>query len=167
MESLFEKLGVNWKLLFSQGVNFIILLTILTALVYKPLLKIMKERQQRIELGLKIGEEAEKRLNEIENIKNQKIAEADKKALAIIDEAQKNAKNKFQEIIKEANTKSENILSDAALVAEKRKQEALEKLTDEAKSIIKEAIVKTVELDPTQIDEKLINQAVETIKQKL
>ena len=51
-ELLFQ-LGINWKLFLSQAVNFFILLGVLTFFVYKPLIKVIKERNQKISEGLK------------------------------------------------------------------------------------------------------------------
>ena len=66
MGVLLEQLGINWKLLVSQGVNFFILLTVLALLVYRPLLKTMEERKKKIELGLRGAEEVESRLKAID-----------------------------------------------------------------------------------------------------
>ena len=49
---LLSQLGIDWKLFLSQAVNFFILLLVLTFFVYKPLIKIVKERNKRIKEGL-------------------------------------------------------------------------------------------------------------------
>ena len=60
MSELFSQLGIDWKLLLAQGVNFVILLVVLTKFVYKPLMKMVEARRQKIELGIRGGEMAEK-----------------------------------------------------------------------------------------------------------
>ena len=166
MAELVEKLGIDWKLLLSQGLNFFILLSALTFLVYRPLIRIMGERRKKIEFGLMGAEAAEKKLKEIEIIKSEKIGEAEKTAIGIIGNAEKNAGKKFQEIISKAEDKARSVLAEASLVAEHKKREELEELTKKAGALIKEAISKTVALDPKQIDEKLVNQAASLIKGK-
>ena len=47
MLELAEKLGLDWKLLLSQAVNFLVLLALLRQFAYKPLLKILKERRTK------------------------------------------------------------------------------------------------------------------------
>jgi len=166
MNELLTQLGVDWKLLLTQGVNFLILLVVLTVFVYRPLVRVMEERRKKIELGLKGAEEVENRLKEVERIKLQKIAEADKKATEIVGGAEKDGRKRFGEIVGEAGKKAEDVLKEAALVAEHKKQEELERLGKEARGLIRDAIAKTVELDPRQIDEKLIDRAFHAVKEK-
>ena len=75
---LLSQLGIDWKLFLSQAVNFFILLVVLTFFVYKPLIKIIKQRNQKIKEGLDKAEEADVRLKEIDNIGKEKIKEAEK-----------------------------------------------------------------------------------------
>ncbi|MEK9173175.1 MAG: hypothetical protein AAB594_01200 [Patescibacteria group bacterium] len=163
MSELIHQLGLDWKLLASQGVNFLILLTSLTFLIYKPLIKITDERRRKIELGLAGAEEIEKRLKKIDLMKEEKLAEADKNAIKIIGEAEKRGDKRFEEILKNAESRASEVMIEAAQVAEQKKQEELNRLTEKANTLIKEAIVKMVELDPKYIDEKLISRAAEVI----
>lgn len=163
MGELFYQLGVNWRLLVSQGVNFLILLLALTFVAYKPLLELMDDRKKRIEIGLRGAEEAERRLSEIEKIKSAAIAEAEAKALKIIGDSEKTAGLRSREIVQEAGKKAEEALKEAAEIAEKRKFEELEILKKESAGLIREAIARTIELDPSAIDEKLIGKALEKL----
>ena len=53
MSQLFSQLGINGGLLLSQAVNFSLVLIVLYAVLYKPLLGILRSRRERIEEGLK------------------------------------------------------------------------------------------------------------------
>ena len=90
-ELLFQ-LGINWKLFLSQAINFFILLVVLTFFVYKPLIKVIKERNQKIKTGLDKAEEATARLKEIDNIGKEKIKEAEQKGIEMIKETENRAK---------------------------------------------------------------------------
>ena len=166
MTELVHQLGLDWKLLLSQGVNFLILLTVLTMLVYRPLSRLIEERRKKIEFGLMGAEEAEKRLKEIDRIKSEKIGEAEKIALNIVGESEKRGQKRFDEIVKIAEVRANEVLVDAAKVAEHKKQEELARLTEKAGLLIKQAIIKTVELDPKHIDEKLVSEAARIIKEQ-
>ena len=63
---IFEKLGIDVKLVIAQLVNFFILLYVLKRFAYKPVLKILEDRERKIEKGLKDAQSAEKRLHEME-----------------------------------------------------------------------------------------------------
>src|SRR3989339_134025 len=90
-ELLFQ-LGINWKLFLSQVVNFFILLLVLTFFVYKPLIRIIKERSKKIKEGLEKAEEADVRLKEIDIIGAGKIREAEQKGIEIIKATEVKAK---------------------------------------------------------------------------
>lgn len=166
MSELLGQLGIDWKLLLSQGVNFFILLAVLTYFVYRPLLRMMAERRKKIEFGIRGAEEIEGRLKKIDEAKEEKLREADKTAVEIIGSAEKKGNTRFNDIVYQAQVKAENVLSEAATIAEHKRQEELETVTAEAKELIKRAIVKTVELDPKYVDEALVNQAIKAVKEK-
>jgi len=164
MSELFSQLGIDWKLLLAQGVNFVILLFVLTKFVYKPLMKMVEERKKKIELGIKGGEKAEHIIKEAEEEKVGIIREADTQAIGIISEAEHTAQKKAQEIGLQADKKARGILREAMLMAERKEKEEMEKVSAEAKKLVKEAIIKTVQLKPEQVDEKLIEEAVTGLK---
>ena len=53
--------GIEWQLLVSQGISFAIVAVALYYFVFKPVIKVSAERQQKIEQGLKDAEEARKK----------------------------------------------------------------------------------------------------------
>lgn len=163
MQDLFRQLGIDWRLLVTQGVNFFVVLVILTALVYRPLLRLLAERRKKIELGLKGAEEVERRIGEIEAMKSRKLAAADREAVAVIGQAEKNAKSRGQAIIAESHEKAEALLAEAAAVAERRKLEELERLAGEAETLVRTAIARAVELDPQAVDAKLVARAAKLL----
>lgn len=167
MQDLFSQLGVNLPMLAAQAVNFAVLLTVLTLFVYRPLMKAMEERRKKIELGIKGAELAEEKLAEAERMGEEKIKEAGGQAIKIIGQAEAKADSRGQEIMAAASQKSEALLADAKLTAERKKAEELEKLAKEAGSLIREAIARAVNIDPEQIDGKLVEQAGAIIKEKI
>lgn len=166
MSELISQLGIDPKLLLAQGVNFIILLAVLTKLIYKPLLKVVEERRKKIELGIKGGEKAEQIIKQAEQEKTGIIKEADTRAVAIISEAEKTAQKKAQEIYRQADMKAGQVLQEAMLLAERKEKEEMARVADEAKKLVKEAIIKTVKLKPEQVDEKLIEEAIYALSNK-
>ena len=45
MSQLFSQLGIDWHLLLSQAINFLLLLIVLRLVVYKPLLNLLHKRK--------------------------------------------------------------------------------------------------------------------------
>ena len=60
--------GIDWKMLLSQITAFFVLFFLLRFLAYKPILAILKKRQEKIDLGLAHAKEAQTRLQEIDKI---------------------------------------------------------------------------------------------------
>lgn len=167
MAELFHALGVDWKLLLAQGINFFVVLVVLTVFVYRPLLAVMAERRKKIEAGLRGADEAEEKLKEIELLKTKTLTDAEKEALALVSRAEDDAKSRKDAIVHAAEVKAAQVLKEAESISERRKKEELERLLGEASGIVRSAIAKTVELDPEKIDEALIRRATQAAKESL
>ncbi len=163
MEGLFEQLGINWKLFLSQAINFFILLLILRAFVYKPVLSVIKERNRKIREGLEKAEEANIRLKEVDNIAKEKIKKAEQESISIIKSTEQKAKTLDQILQKKVEEKQKELMHQAQLNYEKQKEESKNLVLKEAAGLVKKFIVKTVELKPEAVDEALIKKAVSQI----
>ena len=163
MAELLHAFGINLKALLFQGINFAIVLVVLTWFVYRPLAKLVAERRKRIEFGLQSAEEADRRMAKIEEERVAKLKAADEQAFALMTETEASGKKRFSEIVHGATEKADYMLKEAALVMKRREQEEMDRVMKEAQGLIKEALVKTVELNPKDVDEKLISKALHEI----
>lgn len=164
MSALAGELGIEWRLLLTQGVNFFVLLAVLTVFAYRPLLKLLEERRKKIEFGLAGAEEARRRLAEIDAEKQKTLAAAEREAVGRIEEAEREAKVRAAQLTRQADEKAAAILEDAAKTAERQRRTALAELEREAAGLIKSALVSTVELAPDSVDEALIAKAAAALK---
>jgi F-type H+-transporting ATPase subunit b len=164
MNEFISEFGIDWKLFLSQLVNFIIILIVLTFFVYKPILKILKERNRKIKEGLDRAEEAGVRLKEVDSIGKAKIKEAENKSIEMIKATENEAKalaRELQKKMEENQLKLQKDLQDSY----KRQQEEVKNLVlKNAVDLVKKTIIKTIELKPEAIDEALIKKAVEGAK---
>jgi F-type H+-transporting ATPase subunit b len=161
---LLFQLGINWKLFLSQAVNFFILLAVLTFFVYRPLMKIMKERAKKIKEGLEKAEEADIRLKEVDNIGKEKIKEAEGKSIEIIKDTEKRAKLLEQDLQKKNEEKQKQMMQESEKMLERQKEQTEKLVFENAASLVKDLFAKTVELNPREIDDKLIKKAVDEIQ---
>ena len=164
MSELIEKLGVDWKLLAAQAVNFLVLLLVLRFTVYKPLLRITTQRQRKIKKGLDDAQTASKHLGEVEAEGRVRFAEIEKESLAIIARAENKAKLNEEGILEEARTKEADIIRNAERMAEAKKTESQEAIYREAVTMIKAAVVKTAGLAPHVIDDSLVEEGLRAVK---
>jgi F-type H+-transporting ATPase subunit b len=161
---LLSQLGINLSLFLSQTVNFFILLVVLTFFVYKPLIKVIKERNKKIKEGLDKAEEADIRLKEIDGIAKGKIKEAEQQSINMIKATEEKAKALDQDLTKKAEEHQQKMLAQIKLNAAYAEEEAKKEVLAKAADLVKKAIVKTVELDPHVVDQALIQKAVSEIK---
>ncbi len=91
MSDLFAQLGINLKLLIAQGINFLIVLVVLTIFVYKPLLKYLRERREKIAQGLADAAEAKKAREWAEADGAKLVAEAKQSGLRLVTAAEEEA----------------------------------------------------------------------------
>jgi len=164
MSELIGKLGLDWKLLLAQAVNFLVILIVLRLTLYKPLVRILWERRERIEQGLRDAENAGTRLQEVEAIGKERLAEKEKEAMQVMARAEAAGKQKEAELLASAKTKEVEVLQNAARLAEARGKEAEEKFLKDAQSIVREAMVKVAHLAPKALDESLIQEAVDAVR---
>jgi F-type H+-transporting ATPase subunit b len=164
MQQLFDQLGINWQLLLSQAVNFILLLIVLRIFVYKPLLKLLHDRREKIEEGLTKAEEASRRLHEVDLISKGKIKEAEATAVSILKKTELDAKTLEERLVAEAKRKEEDAMKSAAARLRSQEEESRRAMEQEAARLVRLAITKTVELSPEKIDDALIAKAVNQAK---
>lgn len=163
---LLGQLGLDWKLLLSQAVNFFILLIVLRQFVYKPLLAVMKKRSEKIREGLQKAAEADVRLREVDQIAKQHLQKADRESIKIIKATEDRAKKLEESLVKKAEEKQAALLAQAQEQYKKQQEESRNKVLQEAATLVKRLIVKTVELKPDAIDEALIEKAILKIKER-
>ena len=106
----FADIGINLPLLVAFLINFVILFALLGLVLYKPVLKMLDERSQRIKESM---EQADAGKGEFER-----------------------AKAEVQEQIGKARQESQAIISQATQVGERLKEETLQEARKEAQAII-------------------------------
>ncbi|PJF36327.1 MAG: ATP synthase F0 subunit B [Candidatus Thermofonsia Clade 1 bacterium] len=108
-----ERLGINGGFLLAQIVNFVILALILWALVWKPLVKALETRRERIAKGLEDARAAEQRLaeasREADKLMEQRRIEANK----LIEEARARSEEQTRALIEEAKREAEALRAKA------------------------------------------------------
>jgi F-type H+-transporting ATPase subunit b len=165
MQQLLSQLGIDWHLLLSQAVNFALLLIVLRIFVYKPLLKVLHDRREKIEGGLVKAEEAERRLHEVDEIGKGKIKHAEAEALGILKKTELEAKTLEEKLLAEVKRKEEEAVKSTATRLRSQEEESRRAMEKEAAALVRLAIVKTVELSPEKIDDALIAKAINEAKQ--
>lgn len=154
-------LGIDWKLLVAQIVNFLILLLILRKFLFAPIVKMLSERKEKIAKGLEDAESAQKRLDNAENEARKAIAKATQEAQIIVGSAKKEAEEEKNKIIAEAQEKAAKTIKEAQ---EQAKREE-EKIVARSKSRLGELVIAGLEkILGTKQDEKSVDKVISQLQ---
>ncbi len=131
MDALFAAFGIDWHLLLVQAVNFGVLLLVLTYFLYKPILRIIDERREKVTEAVRTAEAAARTLDDAKKESDGLIGTAAREAESLIAAARTRADEKGNEIVKEAEMHAAGVLKDAEMRAEEAKRLALEESSQE------------------------------------
>lgn len=127
MSALLETFGIDWHLLTAQVINFVILAVALTWLLYKPVLKMVKERESVVAKGVADAEEAAKRLAHADIEAGERASAAEADAEGIVERARRSAAEERARIVKEAEARSARVAADAEARAKETAAESIRK----------------------------------------
>lgn len=134
-----EALGFNLYLFLAQLINFGVVVGLLTYLLYKPVMKMLNDRTQRIEQSLKDAEQVKLQLANAKRDYDAEIAKARQEAAKVVAQAQERAKTQEAEIIAQARREADKV-RDEARVSAVQERDALMR---EAKGKIAELVTMT------------------------
>ncbi|EKD87019.1 MAG: hypothetical protein ACD_37C00072G0003 [uncultured bacterium] len=125
---ILKDFGVNPVLLVAQIVNFLVILFVLKRFMYKPVLDMLKKRENQIRDGLKSGELGEKKLTE--------------------------AEEKEKQILQKARSEADKMIADVKIEADELKEEKLEQTRREVEKMLEQARL-TITQETTDAEERL------------
>ncbi len=135
------KLGIDWKLLIAQAVNFAVLLWVLRRYAYKPILRALEARTKKIEQGLKDAALSQEKLQLSLEEEKKIMAAAREEARDILAAAETSAKERDARMLQETKGKIDKMINDAeAHLAEEKSR-----LIREAKSELSAIVVSATE----------------------
>ena len=161
---ILTQLGIDPAVMLAQAVNFFVLLAILTFFVYKPVLKLLDERKDRIAKAEEHAQLVEDKLARAEELTQKELKKAQQKASDIIAAAKESSAAQSDEMIENAKTKVGKIVEEGRLIIAKERDDAAQKIQDEVSNIV---ILATEKLLKRTVDEKdqgkLVEEAVTEI----
>ncbi|MBP7811262.1 MAG: F0F1 ATP synthase subunit B [Candidatus Moranbacteria bacterium] len=153
MEAL-ANLGIDWKLLLAQVVNFVVVLLVLKRFAYQPMLKLLDERTAKIEKGLVDAEGASRKLSEMEMKEKAVLADARTEAKRILAETDEAAAKRDAAKMTETEARVKKLLEESEnKIAEDRK-----KMLEEAKRELAGTVLMAVE--------KVLSEKMDSAKEK-
>lgn len=126
-----ELITPDFGIIFWQTIIFLVVLFILGKFAWKPILQILKQREQTVEEALKGAQEAKQILAQMKAEQDQLLENSNRDREKIITEAITTKNNILEAAQLEAKQLSDKVLEDAREVIAIEKDMAFEKLKDE------------------------------------
>ena len=163
--AFFDAFGVDVPKLLFQVINFLLLLYLLNRFLFKPVLKLLDERETRIRKGLEDAEAAARDRELAQAEREAALDEARKEAQAMIARATKIADDSRAEILAEAKAQAEKVTSRATEEITAEKERAMAELRATVADLALQAASRLVrkEMDgPTQ--RRLVEEFLAEVK---
>lgn len=168
MSELLYELGIDWKLLIAQVVNFAILAFVLAHFAYRPLMRVLAERRGRIERGEEAAREALSTRAEAEELKRHAIDDGKREAAALIAAAKESAARARESLMERARVEAETLRASKEREIRDAARASHEQVKRESAELLAEAIEHTIGgvLDE-RAEKKLLEDAVEFMSREV
>ncbi len=130
------ELGVSWSLLVAFMINFVILLALLGKFLYKPVLKMLDERAQKIRESMEQAETIRRDYEQAKATVQSQIEKGRQEAQAIIAQAVQKGEALKEEAKTEASSQAKAIVEKARLQLEAERDRMVEDLRKEFVSLL-------------------------------
>ncbi len=164
MNELVGKLGIDWKLLVAQFVNFAILLAILYRLLYKPVLEMFKKRSNIISKSVEEARKTEEGLRNLNETKERELQESRIAGKNIIKQAEQTAKEQGEKILTQKKQESEQLIAEGKNIIRAQKELMEKELTKETGNLAADMVEKMFRKGVSKEEhEKIIKNILETV----
>ena len=162
---ILKTFGVDPILLGAQIINFLIIFYLLKRFLYKPVLGMLKTRQDKIKEGIKQAEEARLTLEKTLLQEKQIFAKAHDEAKALIEDAKVQALEVSREVEENTKRQAEKILLDARAQIEQDAKRMEEELGEKISVLAKEMLEKSLQgIFNEKEQRQILERAVKNIK---
>ncbi len=153
MEML-QTLGVNWGMLIAQMINFGVLLGALTFLLYKPVLKVIDDRRERVRQSMDHAAALERQVADMEKDRKKQMHEFDERMKQLLAESRAQGEALKKGIVDTAQ-------ADVTLMLEKGRKQ----LEDDKRKLLAD-LQKTVTTVSVHLAEKILKREFSDSDQK-
>ena len=151
-----DVISINlWQILISLA-NLLIIFLILKKLLWKPVKKVMQQRQDMVDKQFADAAEAQAQADENKAQWAEKLAAADEEAAARIADADETARRHGERVVAEAKDKAQGIIRQAEAEAELERQKATASIRDEIADVSAELAEKLLEREISADDHRAL-----------
>ena len=165
MSDLIHNLGIDWKMLIAQIINFTLLLFLLKKFAYTPILTVLNTRREKIEDAIARSKQVDEKMAEIETIKQQVLDEARKESEQIIKKAEEAAGRVQEDVLSQIHEKSERLMAEAHKKIEAEREIIFAQVKQEVAGVVVLAVEKVIgDVVDEEMQRQLTQQAMELVR---
>lgn len=162
---LFATLGIDWFMLAMQAAAFLVLVFVLSKFVYPIFMRIIDERQEKIDASVKAATEAQQQAAQTQDAVAGLMKKARKEAGEIVETAKQEAAAALSAAETKSKSRAEQIVADARDQISKEIMAAKKDLHNETLSLVALATEKVVgDAIDVKADDKVIAAALKGVK---
>lgn len=166
MTELLHKLGIDWRLLIAQLVNFLILFVLLKKLLYKPILDLFEQRRRKIADGMRDADVTKERLAGIELERKQILHQTEAERQRMLEAAAMDVEGLRRQRLQAVATEAEGVLNRAREEADRVRGELLAEVRDELGDLVLAISRKTTsDVLTKEAHDKLVEAAIKELKE--
>lgn len=164
MSDLIKNLGIDWKLLLANASTFFIVLWLLKKFAYKPLLKVIEDRQATAAETVAKAKQVEEELKAVQRNEQAIMAQAKTEALGILQQAKTEADQARQRLVVAAEAEAAQVMAKMKATMAREQATMLSEAKGELAAIVMAATNKVIsqQLD-ADLQQKLTRRALEDI----
>jgi len=162
---IINNFGLDPILLGAQIVNFLIIFYVLKRFLYKPVLGVLRKREDTIKDGLKQAEDGKKLLDDAQKKEKEILKNAQNQSQQMLDDAKTQANELSKQIEDRAKKHADEIILTASEKIDQDLINAEKRLTEHVSRLALEFLEKsTVQLFDEKNQEQIIKTAIEKFR---
>ncbi len=161
MESIISTFHIDWKIIIAQVVNFSVVFVVLYIYALKPLSKLMAERSEKIDQGVKDAKNNAETLKATEQEYAKVLQQAKIEANTIFQNSKKEAEIKKAQMLEDAKTEVATIIENGKKTLNAEKIKIVEEARGEIVALTMQA---TEKLLHTKADEHFDGKVIKDLK---
>jgi F-type H+-transporting ATPase subunit b len=156
-----DAFGINITSITIYLVLFALLYVVIDRYLIKNLVRTIEKRQEEIDKGLKLTEDVEKRMTDIEQEYQVRMEEAAKEVRELIANAKKQGAEMKSAEVEKGKKEAESIVAKASQTIDTERESLKKEIKSEVSDIVADALTKVIEEDATDdVKKKLTDKAI-------
>ena len=154
---ILKSLGIDPLIMLLNGALFLVLLAILNAIFWKPMMKHLDARKHAISGAYKAVDDTRREMENLRGEYQLRLANIEAEARGRIQQTVRDAQHQRETMIAEARSRAEAIMREGAESIEREKQETLAGMRTTLDDVTVHALTKALHAEPDAGQKKLID----------